>query len=308
MGLSFRLVDLGAAARLIEDVGFDAISAGDHVMFHGPTPNAFVVLAHVSGITSRVRLLTGIALAPLYPAALLAKLGAMLDVVSDGRLDFGVGVGGEYPREFEACGVPLNERGARTNEALEVLRLLWSSETPVTFTGRFTVITEGRIDPAPVQRPCPPIWVGGRKLAAMRRAARYGDVWMPYMYTPEMLRDSIGTVRELAEEYERESTSIRAMINCFIAVNKNGDRARKLARDWVSRVYQQDFTGHRARYLIAGSPDECVEQLSEYVEAGASGAVFSLASGPDENMELIRTVGEQVLPAVRERYRPSTST
>ncbi|HEY2716682.1 MAG TPA: LLM class flavin-dependent oxidoreductase [Solirubrobacterales bacterium] len=301
MSLSMRSGDFAAAAKMIEEVGFDAISAGEHVAFHNPTPSAFINLAHVAGIAPKLRLLSGITLVPLYPAALLAKQAAMLDYVSGGRFDFGVGVGGEYPPEFEAVGVPHKERGARTNEALEVLIELWSGEE-VEFEGRFTRLPGVKVAPAPIQRPHPPIWVAGRSGAAMRRAGRFGNFWMPYMYTPELLAESIVKVREAAAEAGRDPEAIRSVINCFIAVGKDGDKARRTAAETVSKVYKQDFTGHRARYLIAGTPEQCAEQLGEHIEAGASGAVISLGCGPDEAEGVVRMTGEEVLPLVRERF------
>merc|ERR1739841_300719 len=102
----------------------------------------------------------------------------------------GVGVGGEFPSEFEACGVPVKQRGSRTDDALEVLTRVWS-ETNVTYEGRYTTLKNFSIKPLPIQKPRPPIYVSGRSDAAMRRAAKYADGWIPYMYTPEHLAQSI---------------------------------------------------------------------------------------------------------------------
>jgi alkanesulfonate monooxygenase SsuD/methylene tetrahydromethanopterin reductase-like flavin-dependent oxidoreductase (luciferase family) len=113
--------DVAASAQRIEALGFDVLGCGEHVSFHGDTANGFVSLSVAAGATSRIQLMSTITLVPLYPAALLAKLGAALDVASGGRFMLGVGVGGEYPNEFEACGVPVKQRGSRTDEALEVL-------------------------------------------------------------------------------------------------------------------------------------------------------------------------------------------
>jgi probable F420-dependent oxidoreductase len=301
MGLSFRIPDQTAAVRLIEEAGFEAVSCGEHVAFHGPTPNAFINLAHAAGVSARLRLLSAITLVPLYPPALLAKQAAMLDVVSGGRFDFGVGVGGEYPPEFEAVGVPHSERGARTDEALEAILALWTGD-PVEFEGRFTRLPGVSIDPAPIQLPHPPIWVAGRSPAAMRRAARYGDVWMPYFYTPEQVGESLEEVRRMAAERGREPEQVAAAVNCFVAVDRDGRSARRTAVESISRIYKQEFSGVRERYLVAGTPAQCVERLGEYLDAGATGAVFSLACEPDRGMETIRVVGEEVLPALRARY------
>ncbi|HEY7007978.1 MAG TPA: LLM class flavin-dependent oxidoreductase, partial [Jatrophihabitantaceae bacterium] len=156
--------DVAAAARRAERDGFDAVACGEHIFFHGPVPNAFVSLAAAAGATQRIRLLSALTVLPVYPVALAAKLAATLDRVSGGRLDLGVGIGGEYPPEFDAVGVPVRERGRRTDEALELLGLLFRGE-PVDYAGRYTTLRGQRLAPTPVQRPGPPVWIGGRREA-----------------------------------------------------------------------------------------------------------------------------------------------
>ena len=97
-------------AQQIEGLGFDILGCGEHVSFYGDTANGFISLSVAAGVTKDIRLMSAITLVPLYPAALLAKLGAALDVASGGRYTMGVGVGGEFPNEFEACGVPVTQR------------------------------------------------------------------------------------------------------------------------------------------------------------------------------------------------------
>ena len=184
-------------ARHLEALGYDFACAGEHVSFNVPVGNSFISLAVAAGVTNTIKLMSTITLVPLYPPALLAKLGAALDVASGGRYHLGVGLGGENPSEFEACGVPVHERGARTNEALEILRLLWSTDR-AEFAGRFNTFSNVTIAPRR-DRP-PPIWVSGRTEAAMRRTARSADGWLPYMYTPEMLA---GSMAKIAEHRER---------------------------------------------------------------------------------------------------------
>jgi probable F420-dependent oxidoreductase len=293
LGLSFRTPDLPGAVRLIESAGFDYLTCGEHVMFHGPTMNAAIVLSYAAAITRDIKLMSAISLVPLYPPAMLAKLAATLDYVSGGRFHLGVGVGGEYPTEFEACGVPISERGARTDEALEVITQLWSGE-PVTFRGRFSSFTDGRLQPAPARRPT--IWVAGRKDAAIRRAARFGDVWMPYLYRPEQLVTSIGKLHEFAAAEGREPYSLRSYINTFITVYVDGAKARRVATETVGRIYKQDFTGTQSGYLITGTPAECRERLREYADAGAVGAIFSLSCPPEDTAAMTRMIGEEIIP------------
>ena len=284
-------------ARRAEDLGFDVLGCGEHVMFHVPTANTYISLAVAAGATSRIRLLSAIVLLPLYPAALAAKMGAALDVASNGRYLFGVGVGGEYPKEFEACGVPIGERGARTNEALDVIRRLWT-ERDVSYAGRFNTLNGVSIDPPPVQSP-PPIWVAGRRDVAMRRAARYGDGWLPYMYTPEQLAASIAKIRGFGEEAGRDLDGFRFGLYIFTAVHEDGDRAREMAISRLSRQYAQDFSGLVGKYALAGTPEEVRGRLGEYIDAGASLVMLSSAC-PDEHIdENIRLVAEEVIPAFR---------
>jgi probable F420-dependent oxidoreductase len=274
---------VAASAARIEALGFDVLGCGEHVSFHGETANAFVSLAVAAGATQRIRLMSAITLVPLYPAALLAKLGAALDVASGGRFMLGVGVGGEYPKEFVACGVPVAERGARTNEALEVLHRTWT-DTNVSFEGRFTRLEDFSLKPLPLQKPRPPIWVSGRKDAAMRRAARYADGWLPYMYTPEQLAASIAAIRRHGEAIGRDLTGFTPGIFLFTAVHEDSRTAITMAADKLSTQYAQDFSKLVHKYALAGDPDQCRARLAEYIEAGARFAFLSTAC-PDDYID-----------------------
>ena len=284
-------------ARRAEDLGFDVLGCGEHVMFHVPTANTYISLAVAAGATTRIRLLSAVVLLPLYPAALAAKMGAALDVASNGRYMFGVGIGGEFPKEFEACGVPVKERGPRTSEALEVIRRLWT-ERDVSFAGRFNTLNGVSIDPPPVQTP-PPIWVAGRRDAAMRRAARHGDGWLPYMYTPEQLAASAAKIRRFGADAGRDLDRFRFGIYIFTAVHEDGDRAREMATSRLSTQYAQDFTDLVGKYALAGTPGEVRARLSEYVDAGASMVMLSSACPDDYIDENVRLIAEEVIPAFR---------
>ena len=106
-------------ARRAESLGYDYLGAGEHMMFHGPIANTIVSLSVAAGATTKIKLMSTVVLLPLYNPTVLAKLTSVLDVASGGRYHMGIGIGGEFPKEFEACGVPVNQRGSRSNEALE---------------------------------------------------------------------------------------------------------------------------------------------------------------------------------------------
>lgn len=281
--------EVAASARRIEDLGFDVLGCGEHVSFYGDTANGFVSLSVAAGATSRIQLMSAITLVPLYPAALLAKLGAALDVASNGRFMLGVGVGGEYPKEFEACGVPVKQRGSRTDEALEVLHRTWTG-TDVTFHGRYTTLNEFSLKPLPIHKPRPPIWVSGRKDVAMRRAARFADGWLPYMYTPEQLAQSIAKIKQFGEEHERDLSHFTPGIFLFTAAHEDQASGFKMANDKLSVQYSQDFSKLVDKYTLAGNPDHCRARLKEYLDAGAR-FVFLSTACPDDyidrNLELI---------------------
>src|SRR3989449_3252847 len=162
-----------ALVQRVEQLGFDSVWTGDHVSFHNPLYESLTLLASYAPITRRIRLGTAVYLLALRSPAVAAKITATIDVLSGGRLIFGVGVGGENPKEFELCGVPHAERGARVSEAIDVVRTLWR-DTPATFKGRFTNFEGVSIDPKPVQKPGPPIWIGGRSHPPPARARRPG--------------------------------------------------------------------------------------------------------------------------------------
>ncbi|MGB5760043.1 MAG: LLM class flavin-dependent oxidoreductase [Acidimicrobiales bacterium] len=298
-GIALRLLrGAKAEARNAEALGFDYLATGEHIMFHGPTANNMVSLAAAAGATERIKLMSGIVLVPLYPPALLAKQVAVLDVVSDGRFHLGVGVGGEFPKEFQAVNVPVEERGARTNEALEVIDKLLT-ETDVTFNGRFTTLDGVTIAPRGVQQPRVPIWVAGRKDVAMKRAARYAEGWMPYMYTPEMLAESMDKIATFTDAAGRSEGSVAGGLYIFTCVHEDRDTALELANRQLSRQYNQDFSKLVSKYTVAGSPEDCIARLQEYIDAGAGTIMLSQGCPPDYVDENTTAIAEAVIPAFR---------
>ncbi|MGE0484141.1 MAG: LLM class flavin-dependent oxidoreductase [Gammaproteobacteria bacterium] len=291
--------DIADSARRIEELGYDVLGCGEHVSFYGDTANGFVSLSVAAGVTSRIRLMSAITLVPLYPAALLAKLGAALDVASNGRFMLGVGVGGEFPNEFQACGVPVSQRGSRTDDALEVVTRTWSG-TDVSYDGRYTKLENFSLKPLPVQKPRPPIWVSGRKDAAMRRAARFADGWLPYMYTPEMLAESLASIRRHAADYGRNPDDVTCGLFIFFAVHEDKDTAFRMAADKLGKQYSQDFSKLVHKYALAGDPDDCKARLREYIDAGAR-FVFVSTACPDDYIDTnLELMAREVMPALRQ--------
>lgn len=286
--------DPASDAREFERLGYDYATIGEHVSFNVPAANSFISLATAAGATERIKLLNTIALVPLYPPALLAKLGAALAVASGERFSLGVGIGGEIPAEFAACGVPVKERGARTNEALEIVTRLWSEDN-VDFSGRFNEFEGVTISPRPSTPP--PIWVSGRKEAAMKRTARFGDGWLPYMYTADMLSESMETIAGMRSDYS--DASVRGGLFIWGCVHEDADTAHQMAVDALSTIYAQDFSRLVSRYCFAGDPDQVTRQLRTFGDAGAEMMVVSFAC-PGDHLDTARQLfADHVLPALR---------
>ncbi len=293
-----RLDNVAADAQEAEALGYQFVTTGEHVFFYGPIGNSLISLAAAAGATKTIKLMSSITLVPLYPPALLAKQVAMLDVVSNGRFNLGVGVGGEYAKEFEACGVPIKERGARTNESLEVMKRLWT-EDDVSFEGRFTRFSGVTLNPRPVQNPHPPIWISGRSDAAIRRCARYGNGWLPYMYTPDRLASSLDSIQNLAGEMQR-TDPVRPGLFIFFAVHEDREQGIKMAVDRLSIQYNQDFSTLVDKYALAGNPDDCIARLREYIDAGARTIILNSACPGNYVAENEQLLARAVLPALRD--------
>jgi probable F420-dependent oxidoreductase len=279
-------------ARSAEALGFDYIASGEHVFFHGPMPSALIHVAVAAGATTSIRLMTSVVLLPLYPPALLAKMVAALDVASGGRLTVGVGIGGEYPAEFVACGVDPATRGARADEALPLLDRLLRGER-VTHHGSFYRIDGNAIDPPPVSRPRPPILVAGRKPAAIRRAGTYGDGWLPYLCTPADVERGRAELLQARADAGRDGAS-RVVITSFVRIEDDASSARRNAGAFISDLYQQDLGFAAEKWAIAGDGETCRSRIAEYAAAGADGVVFVLCAQPHEYQSMTERIAAEL--------------
>jgi probable F420-dependent oxidoreductase len=265
---------LGALAAECEALGFDSLWVGDHVAFPAPILDPLQVLACFAAHTRRVRLGTCVYLLALRQPTVVAKMVASLDVVSAGRLIFGVGVGGEFPGEFAACGVPVKERGRRTDEALTVLRGLWRGEE-VEHVGRFFPIPPVRLAPPPAQSGGPPIWIGGRADAALRRAARAGDGYVGHFLTPEGFHERIERIRALAREQRPAAPPPTAAHLAFALVDSDHGAALSRAGAMLGAIYGRPMEAAAARYCVAGTAGACRSAVERYAAAGVEHLILS---------------------------------
>lgn len=287
----------------LEALPIDSVWVGGHVASRNPSPEAMHQLAWVAARTERVKVGTAVLLLPLYPPAIIAKQTADLDRATGGRLLLGIGVGGEYPQEFRACGVPLNERGARTNEAIRLIRKLWTGEE-ISHEGRFYPMEQVKIHPAPLQRGGPPIFVAGRQPAAMKRAATLGNGWMPYLYSPRRYAESVQTVKQFAAEAGQELENFDWLEYLFICVRDDAEQARTEAAEFLGGTYQQDFRPMIDRVAAAGTPEQVIRRVQEFIDAGARRIIF-LPCVRGQSLADARRIMDEIVPHVAIRPAPA---
>ena len=302
--LGLDLEETAAEARWLEELGYEYVGSGEHFMRGnppGPSSAVLPVLAVAAGATSKIRLVSSVALIPFYHPTILAKLTTTLDIASGGRLTLGVGVGGEFPEEFRAGNIPLRQRGGRANECLEALKRLWTQEH-VEYHGRYYNLDDVTLAPPPIQRPHPPVWVAGRRDAAMLRAARYGDGWLPYLYSPERLRSSVSKITAFARDEARDLSDFQWANFQFIAIYDTSEEAAEVAARSLGMQYQYsgDFMDIVGSYCVLGPVEECIRRLEEYVDAGARHFLFSWACPPEDRPRHIETVASKIIPYFRQ--------
>ncbi|GBD10582.1 Alkanesulfonate monooxygenase [bacterium HR23] len=294
---------LAEEARWLERLGYDYLAHGEHFMRgHPPGPSllALPALAVAAGATRNIRLVSSIVLAPLYHPVMLAKLATTVDVCSGGRLVLGVGIGGEFPVEFDALGVQVKERGARTDELLPLLKRLWTEEG-VSHRGRFYALSQVTLKPSPIQRPHPPLWVAGRREGAMRRAVLYGDGWFPYFYSPERYRQSVVRITQLAQGVGRDLSGFRWALYAFLALGESREEAGRVAAEALGGRYRYggDFLTIVGPYCILGTPRECIRRIEEYSDAGVREFIFSWACPPSEARRHMEVTAKEIIPYFR---------
>jgi probable F420-dependent oxidoreductase len=288
-----RIDELAALVELTDRCGYDSLWVGDHIAFAVPILDPLLQLAQAAVASRRLTLGTGVYLLPLRHPAPVAKQAATLDHLCEARLIFGVGVGGEFPKEFEVCGVPLAERGARLSEGIAVLRKLWTGET-VSHRGRFFAFDGVRMLPPPRQAGGPPIWCGGRSEAALRRAGRLADGWLSYVVTPQTYRASLDTIAEAAAGRGLARFGTGHLL--FTRLDASYEKALDAAARTLSVRYAMDFRPAARRYAALGTPSQVAERIRELHAAGARHIAIDLVGPYEERPAQIEEFAVEVLP------------
>jgi alkanesulfonate monooxygenase SsuD/methylene tetrahydromethanopterin reductase-like flavin-dependent oxidoreductase (luciferase family) len=253
------------AARLAEELGFESLWAGDHLASPAPGLDAPTCMAASAAVTERIALGFSVMLLGLRNPAWTAKQLASIDLLAGGgRLRLGVGAGGEFPGEFEAAGVPLSKRGARLDDALTVIGDLLTGQ-PVDYTGQALSVRAPALEPA--LPATPPIYVGGRGEPALRRAARFGDAWLPMWLTPSRIAERSQLLGEMALEQGRPMPRLAALI--LVRIDDDRRDAEAQARAHIAGQYRMELEAIE-RWTLLDSIDGAVEHLHRFVEVGVS--------------------------------------
>ena len=315
-------------AEAAEELGFWGISVQDHLLADrsvstcgrvGEHPGedrvvyeALEVLTFLAARTERVRLITGVLVLPMREPIMLAKQLATLDVLSGGRLLVGVGLGAPVragrsvdgrqslsahgrisQREFEALGVR-GDRGRMTDEAIQVMERLWTEDS-ASFDGRHFSFSGLDLYPKPLQKPRPPIWVGGRSPNAQIRAATLADGWFPSQISAGDFAVGAENISRLAAEAGRPAPEFG--VNLFVVVAPTAERARELG----DVALRERFTSQKGfeELTFVGSPEDVIARIEEYRRAGVT--IFDLKFVPHElgpTLEMMRLIARDVAPAV----------
>ena len=265
-----EILDIAASA---EELGFESLWVSEHVVIpdsHQGFGDVFydplITLTYVAANTRNISLGTSVIILPYRNPVVLAKMVSTLDVLSEGRVILGVGAGW-MEKEFEALGVPFSERGAITDEYLEILKVLWTRDDP-RFKGEYIEFSDIKFLPKPYQQPYPPIWVGGGSQKAIERAVSYGDGWHPVGLTPRELKEKLKYVNELLQGHNKANFQISLRRNLEITdkdINKD-DTLRgpieKIAKG--IREYKELGVDHLILHFLSGTAEGVINTMSTF--------------------------------------------
>lgn len=280
-----------------EEQGFDFVGLGERVIWRHPHLDAFITAGMIFAHTTRLRM-GFVVLVPLRHPIITSKMITSLDQASNGRLLIFPGIGGDYPREYENCGVPVSERVGRTDEALEIMRRLWGGEK-VSYEGKYYQLKDAVAQPLPVQPGGPPLWLAhrGRAETSIRRTVRLCDGWLASWVSPERFKHVWQKTQEYARAEGRDPSTLTpaAIVRMVIADSKE-EGARRAAR-WRADMYGHAFEPTLMEHLIpVGTPEQCAQKLKSFIEAGATVLKLSFALPEEEWEEQEKALVKEVLP------------
>jgi alkanesulfonate monooxygenase SsuD/methylene tetrahydromethanopterin reductase-like flavin-dependent oxidoreductase (luciferase family) len=270
-------------ARDAEAAGIDGVFLGDHVTFYGSGSDALIKLAALAAVSTKLELQTCVFLLALRHPTPVALQCAMIDRMSKGRLILGVGIGGEDPNEWWACGVDPKTRARRTDESLQILRSLWTQED-TTFDGKYYKLSAVKMRPKPHRASGVTLQVGGRSDAALRRTAFYADGWSGIWVSVRRFIEAGEKIAEFAREAGREDMTFPRGMQFWMGIDSDKAAARAKVGGSMQAFYRLPFERFE-KWTPYGTPEEIAEFLAPYVEVGCEWLNFVVADAPEAVLE-----------------------
>jgi probable F420-dependent oxidoreductase len=278
-------------AETAEAVGLDSIWLSDHIVTRNPTLDITCLFAMIAARTKRVKMGPSVLTLPARHPVQVAKIYATLDYISGGRMVMAVGSGSDV-RDLEACGIPPQERGKRLDEGIEILRKLWT-ESHVTHHGQFYHFDDVTIEPKP-RKGSLDIWIGGKSDAILKRVVRLGDGWFPALTSPAEFKRDMDKLMVFGEQYGRSINPREAGVLLLTHVSYDHDAAWQTVAPFLRGLPMSPE--EVAARCVVGTPEECVEKLHSFVEAGCVKFVLRPACPLNEIMPQIELYGKEILP------------
>ena len=289
------LIDYGVR---MEELGYESLWVWDHVLLgvdpHFPIIEALSLLTAVAARTKTIKLGTGVLVLPLRNPVMLAKELSSIDQISNGRLVLGL-ASGWYKREFDAVGIDFHKRGKIMDQSLEIMNRLWAEDM---VEGEYPPhnLRNSVMFPKPVQRPRPPILIGGYVDRVLERAALAGDGWLTYFYTPESFAKSWAKVRNFAEKGGKDPDSLVNANQLPIMIGPR-DKVEGPMNEWLNTEWDfASWSDSTAESAIMGTAEECAEQLQAHIEAGLERIIFVPYRYEREQVEAI---ARDVIPKLK---------
>ena len=277
-----RMLELAVRA---EQKGFDSVWVGDSILAR-PRFEALTTLAAIAALTRRIQLGTAVYLTPLRHPVPLAHAVGNLDLLSGGRLLFGIGLGPPTPTvraEYAACAVDFHQRGRLQEEGLQIMKGLWKGQ-PFTFQGKLLGVNNATLHPLPARAGGPPVLLAAAAERPLRRLARLGDGWLPIgPPDPQAFFEAWKRIQDYCSEASRDPATLRRVLYVTLNVNRDAASAAKEMEAFLEAYYG---AGHeriaREQAIRAGEPERCAEFLRAFVEVGVSHFVVRFASSDQE--------------------------
>ena len=276
----------------MESLDIDSLWFTDRIVSPLLSLESVVAMSFVAAWTERLKIGTSVIALPLRNPTVLSKEIATIDFLSGGRCLPAVGLGTEDELEYEACGTKKKTRVSRTEEAIEIMRLLWS-EDDITYHGKHFTLNGVTVTPKPIQKNLPPIWLGGRSPAAIERTARIGDGWLVSSATVDEISAGVSKIKEKAPEYNNdiEDDHYGALFNYCIADTKS--EAIELGKPWTP-LRRQDVNIENLHAF--GPPDVLINMIEEHIDAGITKFTLRPSCPPEMNYEQMKILGHEIIP------------